>query len=57
MVVCVCNAIRERDVREAARDGARSPGKAYEKLGCRLQCGQCVPFARSIISQERAIAC
>jgi bacterioferritin-associated ferredoxin len=57
MVVCVCNAIRERDVREAARNGARSPGKAYEKLGCRLQCGQCVPFARSIISQERAIAC
>lgn len=57
MVVCVCNAIREREVRAAARDGARSPGRAYQRLGCRLQCGQCVPFARTIIAAERAIAC
>jgi bacterioferritin-associated ferredoxin len=57
MVVCVCNAIREKDVRCAARDGARSPGKAYASLGHRLQCGQCVPFARQLINAERAIAC
>ena len=57
MVVCVCNAIRESEVRCAARDGARSPGKAYASLGKRLQCGQCVPFARTIINAERAIAC
>lgn len=57
MIVCVCNAIRERDVREAARSGARSPGKAYRKLGCQLQCGQCVPFAQQIIRSEPAIAC
>ena len=56
MVVCVCNAIREQDVRQAARGGAASPCKAYKALGCRLQCGQCVPFARRIINSERAIA-
>jgi bacterioferritin-associated ferredoxin len=56
VVVCVCNAIREKDVRKAARAGAHSPGKAYQTMGCRLQCGQCVPFAREIIANERAVA-
>jgi bacterioferritin-associated ferredoxin len=57
MVVCVCNALKERDVRSAARGGARSPGRAYRSLGCKLQCGQCVPFARQIIKAEHATAC
>jgi bacterioferritin-associated ferredoxin len=57
MVVCVCNAIRERDVRDAARRGAHSPAKAYRSLGCKAQCGQCIPFARQIIKAEHAIAC
>ncbi len=57
MVVCVCNAIRERDVRDAARRGAKSPAKAYLSLGCKPQCGQCLQFARKIISAEHALAC
>ena len=56
MVVCVCNALRERDVREAARGGARSACQAYRALGCQAKCGNCVPFAREIIEQERAAA-
>ncbi|MFS0738381.1 (2Fe-2S)-binding protein [Sphingomonas sp. 1P06PA] len=56
MVVCVCNAIREKDVRAAARQGARSPCSAYATLGMRPRCGQCVPFARQIIDSERAVA-
>ncbi|RYD48137.1 MAG: (2Fe-2S)-binding protein [Sphingomonadales bacterium] len=53
MIVCVCNAIREKDVREAARCGAASPCAAYATLGRRARCGQCVPFARQIIASER----
>jgi bacterioferritin-associated ferredoxin len=56
MVVCICNAIRERDVREAARGGARSACQAYRALGRQPKCGQCVPFARAIIDEERAVA-
>jgi bacterioferritin-associated ferredoxin len=56
MVVCVCNAIRERDVREAARAGATSACQAYRALGRAAKCGQCVPFAREIIADERAAA-
>jgi bacterioferritin-associated ferredoxin len=56
MVVCVCNAIREFAVKEAARAGARSACQAYRSLGCQAKCGQCVPFARAIIDAERAAA-
>lgn len=56
MVVCVCNAIRESDVRDAARSGSSHPKCAYRRLGCAVQCGQCLPFAREIIAAERAIA-
>jgi len=56
MVVCVCNAIREKDVRAAVRQGANSPCSAYATLGRRARCGQCVPFAREIIESERACA-
>ena len=56
MVVCICNAIRERDVRSAAREGSVEPRCAYRRLGCQVRCGQCVPFAREIIKAERATA-
>jgi bacterioferritin-associated ferredoxin len=57
MVVCICNAIREKDVRSAAREGSSEPRSAYKRLGCQVRCGQCLPFARQIIAAERAIAC
>lgn len=56
MVVCHCNAIRERDVREAARCGAACPVSAYAALGRRPRCGQCIPFARTLIAEERGAA-
>jgi bacterioferritin-associated ferredoxin len=56
MVVCVCNAIREKDVRAAVRQGASCPRSAYASLGRRPRCGQCMPFAREIIASEAAHA-
>ena len=53
MVVCVCNAIRERDVRDAARAGCADPIRAYASLGRRPRCGQCLPYARELIASER----
>ena len=54
MVVCSCNAIREHDVRGAARAGMACPLKAYAAMGRRPRCGQCIPFARQLIAEERA---
>ena len=56
MVVCSCNVIRERDVRSAARSGAGCAKSAYAALGCRPQCGQCLPFARDLVRAERGAA-
>ena len=56
MVVCVCNAIREHEVRGAARSGAECPLRAYASLGRRPRCGQCLPFARALIAEERGAA-
>ena len=54
MIVCVCNAIREEDLRREARKGATSPGRAYAQLGCKAKCGSCLPFARKVIDEELA---
>ena len=56
MVVCICNAIREREVRQAARAGASCPVSAYAACGKRARCGQCFSFAREVIAAERATA-
>jgi len=56
MIVCICNALREEDVRKAAQCGAACPTSAYKSLGRKPRCGQCIPFARQIISAERTTA-
>lgn len=54
MIVCSCNALRERQVREIARSGARTEREAYARLGCKAQCGRCLPYARELVRQEAA---
>ena len=54
MIVCVCNAIRETQVRQAARNGASCPTSAYRCYGAKPRCGQCFTFAKDIIAAERA---
>jgi bacterioferritin-associated ferredoxin len=56
MIVCICNAIRENEVREAARRGASCPHSAYASCGKKPRCGQCFSFARQVIASERATA-
>lgn len=54
MYVCICNAIREKDLRAAARccrDGAEA---IYKSMGRPPQCRQCLDEAEDIVSQERA---
>ncbi len=56
MIVCVCNALRENQVRAKARVCRGSVGKVYASLGCKAQCCQCLPFAREVIRDERSRA-
>ena len=52
MIVCVCNRITEKEVRDASQKGARTPEAAYEKLGCEVQCGCCLDYAQDLIDEE-----
>ena len=56
MYVCICNAIREADLRQAAR---RCPGDAeacYAALGKQPNCGSCLCEADAIVFEERELA-
>lgn len=57
MYVCICNAIRESDLRQAARQCCSSDSEAlYARLGFQPQCRQCLDEAEEIITEERARA-
>lgn len=56
MIVCICNAISEDQVRGAARKGAACPRAAYRSLGKEPQCCTCLCYAQEIIDDERANA-
>ena len=49
MIVCSCNRITDREIREAARRRSRTAEAAYATLGCEPLCGCCLDYA-----QERA---
>jgi bacterioferritin-associated ferredoxin len=43
MYVCLCNALTDRQVKQAAATaGTTKPSTVYAACGCRAQCGQCV---------------
>lgn len=54
MYVCICNAIREKDLRQAAHACPGDADAVYESLGCAPQCGQCLDEAAHILIEERA---
>jgi bacterioferritin-associated ferredoxin len=51
MYVCICRAIRERDVEAAVRAGARRPVDVFRACGQRPQCGNCACDMRQRIEQ------
>ena len=53
MIVCVCNRLTEKDVREAAQCGARTPEAAYASHDCEMQCGCCLDYAQEIIDEVK----
>lgn len=56
MYICVCNAIREHDLRSAARACPGGVDAVYECLGKTPQCGQCLDEAAEILIDERGFA-
>jgi bacterioferritin-associated ferredoxin len=56
MYICICNAIRECDLRGAARTCGGDADAVYAALGKTPQCAQCLDEAAEIIIEERFAA-
>jgi bacterioferritin-associated ferredoxin len=57
MYICICKAIREREVDDAVRAGARRPADVFRACGKSPQCGSCACDMRERISQTIAHEC
>jgi bacterioferritin-associated ferredoxin len=59
MYACVCNALTERDVRDAISRGAKSVGQIFALSNSRPECGICSCHMRdmirgwNLVSEER----
>jgi len=51
MYVCVCQAVTERQVREAVQQGVSSMRGLREQLGVASECGRCARCAHGILKE------
>lgn len=51
MYVCVCQAVTERQIHQAARDGARNLKDLRQSLGVTAECGRCAGCARQCLRE------
>lgn len=52
MYVCICNALKDRQIAAAAND-ARSVGEVFRRCDARPQCGKCLPDVARMIETAR----
>ena len=53
MYVCICNAITEKQVRNAATEGATDLMRLQKELGVGAGCGSCKEVASEILAEYR----
>lgn len=57
MIVCSCNVLSDRQIRDAVADpeaAVRTAGQVYRCLGCSAQCGRCARTIRKLIADVNA---
>ncbi len=56
MILCSCNVLSDRDIRERLGDipNRRSVGALFRQLGCEPKCGRCMRNIVAIIDQHHA---
>jgi bacterioferritin-associated ferredoxin len=50
MIVCVCKAVSDRQIRTAVKEGATSLRDLTRDLGVGTCCGKCLPEAKSALA-------
>jgi bacterioferritin-associated ferredoxin len=57
MYVCICNAVTEREIRQAVGLGVTTMKELREGLGVAGDCGKCGSCAKQILRDELASSC
>ncbi len=55
MYVCICHSVTERQIRQAAAEGAVSLDDLQRELGLGGTCGQCKPWAFRTLEAVQAL--
>jgi bacterioferritin-associated ferredoxin len=55
--VCLCKAVTDREIRNAAMEGTRTLHGLRKQLGCSSQCGKCRPQVRAILDEVVSEQC
>jgi bacterioferritin-associated ferredoxin len=50
MIICVCKAVSDRQIKAAVKEGASCMRDLTRELGIGTCCGKCVPEARTTLS-------
>ncbi|MGZ5031009.1 MAG: (2Fe-2S)-binding protein [Methylobacter sp.] len=53
MYVCICQAVTDREIHQAARNGARTLRDLRRDLGVGVDCGRCASCARQCLKSAR----
>jgi len=51
MYICLCNGIRESELRRLAKDGVHEAEQAYAALGNHPKCGACLNSAQEVMDE------
>lgn len=52
MYVCICNALKDRQIKAEAGE-VKSVGEVFRRCGTRPQCGKCLPDIARMIEEAR----
>ncbi|MBA3487447.1 MAG: (2Fe-2S)-binding protein [Lysobacter sp.] len=55
MYVCICNAVTEHDIRQAADAGCGSVAEMTMRTGAGSNCGSCLDLVAEMLGQSRAV--
>jgi bacterioferritin-associated ferredoxin len=53
MYVCICQAVTDREIHQAARNGARTLRDLRRDLGVGVDCGRCASCARECLKSAK----
>lgn len=56
MIVCVCNNISDREIRQAVELGITSMEQLRSDLGVATCCGQCASYAEEVLDAQLRIS-